>query len=104
MATLNSPITPEELGNLIFKENPYLNPPERSTPILPHCISIGAVEEDEDPNKDDKEQRRRWLFLGEKNTELGVSYALRIRYSFIKEDGEKESHYILIGFSGGAGE
>jgi len=104
MATLNSPTTPEKLGNLIFKENPYLNPPKRSTRILPDCISIEAVDEDEDPNTDNKEQRRRWRFLDKESKEHGVSYALRIRYSFIKEDGKKECHYILIGFSGGAGE
>ena len=54
-------------------------------------------------SENNKDQRRRWPFLKESKAH-GVAYALRIRYSFTKEGGTPETHYILIGFTGGAGE
>ncbi len=89
MEESNASITPQQLGEYIFKANPYTRRPP-STTMAPRL---------EETEKDYKSVE--WNF---KTASHRVNLPLRIPYYFTDVYGQTVKDYLLIGFEGSGGE
>jgi len=80
--------TPEQLGEYIFKANPYTK--QQAPATMNPCL--------EETEKDYKSVE--WDF---KTASYRVNLALRIPYYFTDEYGQTVKDYLLIGFEGSGG-
>jgi hypothetical protein len=85
------PLNAQQLGELIFKENPY----------TPEYASTGNVARRMQPADAETEKQAdvgHWYFKGVPRT---VELALRIPYTYVDDAGVTIKDYLLIGYEGG---
>ncbi len=88
MGEYHSPTTPQQLGEYIFKANPYTR--QQNPPTM-------------DPRLEETEKDYKSVEWDFKTASYRVNLALRIPYYFTDEYGQTVKDYLLIGFEGSGG-
>ena len=86
--------TPQQLGDYIFKANPYTR---KKNPTDPNPSAM-------DPMLTETEKEYQTVVWKFKEASYRVPWSLRIPYCFTDENGQTVREYLLIGYEGSGGQ